>query len=507
MVSKSSGFVTPGGGYSITETVPTGWDLTSATCDNGETIASIDVDPGQTVTCRFVNTKDGVIVIEKVTIGDVGGFNYTPVGFSMTGGNSLTTTVQGVPGVVSKSSGFVTPGGGYSITETIPAGWDLTSATCDNGETIASIDVDPGQTVTCRFENTRRGDVDLLKLANGVETGSLFNFTLNGPGVNTSDNTTPVIDFGYPNPPGDKWLVANATYTICETGIPAGTTAHWFANAVELPFVGQQTGGLMEVYNPDDDGLPDPDDLGNRCVDFQVEPGGAIAFEVDNRTPLGDARTPGYWKNWSSCSNGNQFGKAAYEYENDPSGLIDARHYTLDEILTEAYSKTPNPLNALHAYDTGVWIGDIALDGDTTGDAYDEYLFDESLPDADCDEAVLVLSSADHQATKGGKGKAVNHSNDPAYKLGRYLLAFIANQTAGAYQCDLAADAAEAAQMLLDDIDFDGIGNFLSKKGIQQNNGTAEEAENAMYYHGILGQYVENDPGLSCGAVLSPPNP
>ena len=85
--------------------------------------------------------------------------------------------------------------------------------------------------------------------------------------------------------------------------------------------------------------------------------------------------------------------------------------------------------------------------------------------------------------------------------MGRYLLAFIANQAAGAYQCDLAADAAEAAQQLLDDINFDGQGDYLNKKG----GGSDEDAANALYYHGILGQYVENDPGLNCGGSLSAP--
>ena len=465
--------------------------MTSATCDNGETIGSIDVDPGQTVTCRFVNTKDGAIVIEKVTIGDVGGFNYTPVGFSMTGGNSLTTAVEGVPGVVSKSSGFVTPGGGYSITETVPTGWDLTSATCNNGETIASIDVEPGQTVTCRFENTRQGDVDLLKLANGVETGSPFNFTLNGPGVNTSDNTTPVIDFGYPNPPGDKWLVANATYTICETGIPAGTTSHWFVNAVELPFVGEQTGGLMEVYNPDDDGRQYPKDVGNRCVDFQVSPGGAIEFEVDNRTPLGDARTPGYWKNWSSCSKGNQFGKAARELADG----VDSRHYTLDEILTAASAP---PLDPIHVDgNSDINIGLLVLMGDLDGDVYD------GTSDTDCEEAVKVLNSRDQVITKGN-GKPVGRSYDISYKLSRYLLAFLANQMSQAYSCPLATDAAHEAQELLEAISFEGTGEYLAKGVIGGDPTLQEYASLASIYHGILGQYVENDPGLNCGNSLDP---
>ena len=159
--------------------------------------------------------------------------------------------------------------------------------------------------------------------------------------------------------------------------------------------------------------------------------------------------------------------------------------------MTEAYPT----LAPLHAYDTGVKIGDIRIAGDTSGNAY-------PTSDAECDKAVRVLNSQDHAATK--KNRYVNHSNDPAYKLGRYLLAYIANQTAGAYSCGLAANAAAAAQGLLEDISFDGKGDFLNKKGIRRNNGTDAQAAEALYYHGILGQYVENDPTLNCGGVLQP---
>ena len=42
--------VNPGNGYNVAETVPTGWDLTSATCDDGSPVTNIDVSANETVT-------------------------------------------------------------------------------------------------------------------------------------------------------------------------------------------------------------------------------------------------------------------------------------------------------------------------------------------------------------------------------------------------------------------------------------------------------------------------
>jgi hypothetical protein len=55
-----SGDVEPGGDYSVSETVPTGWTLLSATCDGDSTPADINVEEGETVTCTFVNIEDEV---------------------------------------------------------------------------------------------------------------------------------------------------------------------------------------------------------------------------------------------------------------------------------------------------------------------------------------------------------------------------------------------------------------------------------------------------------------
>ena len=49
----------------VSETVPTGWDQTGATCDDGSPVSNIDVSAGETVTCTFTNRKRGQIVVVK----------------------------------------------------------------------------------------------------------------------------------------------------------------------------------------------------------------------------------------------------------------------------------------------------------------------------------------------------------------------------------------------------------------------------------------------------------
>ena len=57
--------------------------------------------------------------------------------------------------------------GTYGVAETVPAGWDLTSATCSDGSNPASVNLAPGENVTCIFANTKRGSLTVVKNASG----------------------------------------------------------------------------------------------------------------------------------------------------------------------------------------------------------------------------------------------------------------------------------------------------------------------------------------------------
>ena len=42
------------------------------------------------------------------------------------------------------------------MSETLPAGWEQTSATCGDGNALPNIVLDAGETVTCTFNNTQK---------------------------------------------------------------------------------------------------------------------------------------------------------------------------------------------------------------------------------------------------------------------------------------------------------------------------------------------------------------
>ncbi|WP_461519376.1 prealbumin-like fold domain-containing protein [Porticoccus sp.] len=501
--THDTGFVTTKAGtYSLSETLFAGYTESAWSCNdaggNGATADAGTVTLGlaQNITCT-VNNNDiapKLKLVKTVNNGDPSWSSSVADDWTLTA--DASAPYDGRDKSVAGGSDSLTvvfANNAYALAENGPSGYDASSWDCEDssgdyaGQSGSSVTLGLADEVTCTITNTARGMVELLKFFNGtLVTTEEFDFTLTGPeSLNESDSTPPnPVDFG-----GAK-LIPDTTYTICETGLIAGMTAFWSLDTTEppdgvgntdLPFVGAQTGSLWEVYNPD----APAEDLGTRCVDFQVGVGEVVNFVVNNVTPQGDARTPGYWKNWSSCSNGNQFDKATGEYL---GGDFD-RHWTIDEVLTEASNP---PLDPIHLTVGGIIIGDLELMGDPDGDVYD------GDSDANCEDAVLVMSSRDLNNPKK------NHSSDMAYKLARYLLPFLANQMAGAYSCPYAADVAHESQELLADIGFNGTGDYLDNKSVRQDPSLEDVKDLASFYHGVLGQYVENDPSLNCGDTLGP---
>ncbi|MEY2581898.1 MAG: hypothetical protein QOE09_1747 [Ilumatobacteraceae bacterium] len=206
------------GTYAVAETAVTDWDTTSS-CDNGSVTSAIVVAPGQTVTCTFVNTKRGTIVVRKATSGATGSFAFT----GTVAGGITTITSDGVASGNTLSA-TVAPGANYSVAETLPSGWDLSSAVCSDGSPVTKIDVSANEMVTCTFTNVKRGSITIVKVANpqladdfSFASPTLGGFTLDDDGNNTNALSNKVV-FGNRQP---------GTYTVNELA-----TAGWTLDSI-----------------------------------------------------------------------------------------------------------------------------------------------------------------------------------------------------------------------------------------------------------------------------------
>jgi hypothetical protein len=131
---------------------------------------------------------------------------------------------------------------------------------------------------------------------------------------------------------------------------------------------------------------------------------------VVNEYPGGSPRTPGYWKNWSTCSGGGQqYTASDNSFDYDGNGIIDGTERVLsgwallDDIL--------NP--SIH----GISWGDFII-----GDANPDY------PGMGCEIGVSILSAKDLASGR-------NRNSDAGYTLAKHLLAYQLNMGAGAYIC------------------------------------------------------------------------
>ncbi len=165
-----------GSSYSVAEnTLPSGWDFVNASCDNGSgtlsgtSLTGISVAIDTLTTCTFTNRARGTIIIQKITDDQSGAFNFTSTTLPQLT-FTLTTTAANTP--ASQTFSDLTPGT-FDAAETVPAGWNLVSSACDNGNAPSSISLGPGQTITCTFHDTpQKGAILVTKTAKNHSLGT-----------------------------------------------------------------------------------------------------------------------------------------------------------------------------------------------------------------------------------------------------------------------------------------------------------------------------------------------
>jgi hypothetical protein len=127
----------------------------------------------------------GRIIIDKVTDPNPDPTN-TSFDFTLTGGPSNLNEQFSLTNAATPFSIEVFAGSGYSAAETVPAGWTLESATCDDNSPVTNIDVAVGETVTCTFTDKTRGSVLIHKqddAGNALE-GAVFTLFVDNPPLN-----------------------------------------------------------------------------------------------------------------------------------------------------------------------------------------------------------------------------------------------------------------------------------------------------------------------------------
>lgn len=185
------------GDYSVSEnSLPAGWLPNGADCFNGNTDlngTSFTVAKGDSIVCTFNNKKEATIIIKKVMVGDTGTFNFTGTPSWLSGSISANNGTLEFNNVTPKT------GVAYTTTETPVTGWQLTDISCDDGSSVqpssgnvktgtASFYVDPGETVTCTFTNTKLPTLTINKVLSPNTDGGLFNLQIDGSTAGTGTN-------------------------------------------------------------------------------------------------------------------------------------------------------------------------------------------------------------------------------------------------------------------------------------------------------------------------------
>ena len=120
------------------------------------------VAAGETVTCTFNNVKRATVRVVKSTTpdGDTTDFDFDPSS-NLSADNFTRRDNQA-------AQEFSVEPGSYTVTELAEAGWDLTGIQCTDSDStgtgaVATFVVAAGETVTCTFNNVKRGMVRVIK--------------------------------------------------------------------------------------------------------------------------------------------------------------------------------------------------------------------------------------------------------------------------------------------------------------------------------------------------------
>ena len=297
------------GTYSVSEDAVPGWTQTSATCTDESPVSAIALAAGENVTCTFTNTKQATIIVQKNTTGGDGTF-----GFTSTGNNGLPANFDVSTTTGSGSQTYtVTPGVAYSVSETVPSGWSLTSSSCTSG-TPSSFTPTAGETVTCTFNNNKKGHLIVQKTT--VPAGDQTIFTINATGSGTITNggagiVTDSTDKDYEVTPGNYWVSETVPAGWSKTGNTCQNVAVAAGQTVYCLLINTKLGSITVVKNTNfgDGTFPFSTTGGLDPVNFNITTSGGTGSKLYSNVLPGSysvtENTPANWVQGTiSCLDG-----------------------------------------------------------------------------------------------------------------------------------------------------------------------------------------------------------
>jgi hypothetical protein len=221
------------GTYAVTEgTIPYGWELDSASCVSDQRMgsinpSSIDLHPGETITCTFNNKQllGWLKLVKTVTNDD--------------GGTLLKTNFQAYIDDVAKDwdTSYEYIAGEYDIREATQTGYTAsawTGTNCSGGATTGTAIVLPGQTTTCYITNDDIAPtLKLVKAVTKDDGGDAVpnDWTLYATAAEPKDGRN------FSNLGGSgvfKTVYANVAYTLTESTVAGYTAGNWVCTGGNL---------------------------------------------------------------------------------------------------------------------------------------------------------------------------------------------------------------------------------------------------------------------------------
>ena len=470
------------GTYTITETLKSGWDQVSAS--GCSFTVAYPRDNGETFTCTITNRQRGHIIVAKQTLpdGSSQSFEFDP----SYGSNFFLSDGQ------SNDSGAIVADT-YSVAEVnVPAGWDLTSATCSDGSPITAIVLGAGETVTCTFNNRQRGHIIVEKQTLPDGSSQTFEF-------DTSYGSNFFLTDGQTN---DSGALVPGTYSADEVNVPAGWDRAGSTCSDGSPVTGIVLGagetvtctfnnrqrGTARVIKTVDGAAPS----GIQALTFQLRQGATTISDgtvvetlvanalnggvLNFTTTLIPGQTyqlceiimPGWTSTFGTFVPGSFMPPGGVPNTNVDNSIL-CGNFTVTAGELKVFTVDNSPPPGGRALTIGFWKNWSSCSGGKQRPVLEETLasfpiaagqtthgvFIGSVYVDTCLEAVALLNKSDLSGKK--------LASDPLYNLAAQLLATELNFQAGAGKCGAAVTAQTQAQTLLANYSFNGTGTYAKK--------------------------------------------